>query len=341
MRDKLEALGNQTLIDIEAAMDAAAIEQIRLRVFGKKGALSEVLKGLGQVSALERPQIGAFANTWKERLEEGLASRGQICEERDLDKRLAAEAVDVTAPARRLHPGSLHILTQTTRRIAAILGRLGFESASGPEIETEYFNFEAVNIPADHPARQMHDTFFIKPGHVLRTHTSSVQMRVLREKKPPIRIFAAGAVYRCEADATHSPLFHQIEGLFVDKGVRMSDLKGVLGELLSELFGTVKFRMRPSYFPFVEPGAEVDIECFKCRGVGHCQLCRSSGWIEVLGCGMVHPFLLTSAGVTDVTGFALGLGVERMAMLLHEVNDIRHMFQGDMRFLQLFRFRGY
>ncbi len=349
MIEKLDAIGSQALKDVEAAGSLEALEQVRIAVLGKKGALSEVLKGLGSVSASERPAIGAAANQWKAKIEGALDTRKADMEAKALDARLQSEKIDVTLPSRRPASGSLHLITQTTRRIVEVFSRLGFDVTTGPEVETDFLNFEAVNIPKDHPARDMQDTFFMGPGVVLRTHTSAVQMRTMRGQKWPVRVLCPGAVYRADNDATHSPMFHQVEGLWVDRDVRMSDLKGVLDFFAKEVFGSdSKIRLRPSYFPFVEPGAEVDVSCFQCKGTGalksgdSCRLCKSTGWIEILGAGMVHPRLFEMAGYSEaaageLTGFAFGMGVERIAMLLHQVPDMRLLFQNDLRFLTQFR----
>jgi phenylalanyl-tRNA synthetase alpha chain len=348
--EKLDHIGGQALEQLKSAGGLEALEQVRVATLGKKGALSEVLKGLGSASPEERPKIGAVANEWKRKIEEALEARKAVLEQAELDQRIQSERIDVSAPSRVPHRGSLHLITQTTRRILDVFGRLGFDVTTGPEIETEFLNFEAVNIPADHPARDMQDTFFMGPGVVLRTHTSSVQMRAMRAQKWPVRILCPGAVYRSDSDATHTPMFHQVEGLWIDRGVRMSDLKGVLQYFAREIFGAeTQIRLRPSYFPFVEPGAEVDVSCFNCRGKGetarsNCRLCKSTGWIEILGAGMVHPRLLEMAGYAEpgkgaesgLTGFAFGMGVERIAMLLHEYPDLRLLFQGDQRFLSQF-----
>lgn len=345
--EKLDLLGGQALKQLEGTKSPAELEQVRVATLGKKGSLSEVLKGLGQASPEERPKIGAAANAWKAKLEAALDARKSTLDQIVLDARIQNERIDVSAPARVPHRGSLHLITQTTRRILEVFGRLGFDVTTGPEIETEYLNFEAVNIPADHPARDMQDTFFMGPGVVLRTHTSSVQMRAMRSQKWPVRILCPGAVYRSDSDATHTPMFHQVEGLWVDRGMRMSDLKGVLQYFAREIFGAeTQIRLRPSYFPFVEPGAEVDVSCFNCRGKGPaareaCRLCKATGWIEILGAGMVHPRLLELAGYagpgeTGLTGFAFGMGIERIAMLLHEYPDLRLLYQGEQRFLSQF-----
>lgn len=339
MLQQLDAVGSETLQALESASTLEALEQVRVAVLGKKGSLSEILKGLGAVGPTERPKIGAHANDWKRKIEEKLEARKAVLESAALEKKLATEKVDTSLPARMPHAGSLHLITQTTRRIVQVFSRLGFDVTTGPEIDTEFYNFEAVNIPADHPARDMQDTFFMGPGVVLRTHTSSVQMRAMRSQKPPVRILAPGAVYRADHDATHSPMFHQVEGLWVDQNVKMSDLKGTLAYFAREIFGReAKIRLRPSFFPFVEPGAEVDVSCVFCKGKGapDCKVCRGSGWLEILGAGMVHPRLFEIAGYTGVTGFAFGMGVERIAMLSHGVPDMRLLFGNDVRFLGQF-----
>jgi phenylalanyl-tRNA synthetase alpha chain len=354
--DKLGAIGAQALKDVAAAGSLEALEQVRVAVLGKKGALSEVLKGLGTVAASDRPAIGAAANQWKSKIEEALEARKQTLEGAALGEQLKREQQDISVPARVPFYGSLHPITTTTRRIIEVFSRIGFDVTTGPEAETEFLCFEAINIPADHPARDMQDTFYLGPGVVLRTHTSSVQMRTMRSQKWPVRILSPGAVYRSDYDATHMPMFHQIEGLWVDRGVKMSDLKGVLAYFAREIFGSeTQVRLRPSYFPFVEPGAEVDVSCFACRkkvDKSGCKVCRGSGWIEILGAGMVHRKLFEYAGYQggssdqasrqagrdshELTGFAFGIGIERIAMLLHEIPDLRLMYQGDVRFLRQF-----
>ncbi len=322
----VESIGSQALKDLAAAPHLEALEQLRVSILGKKGALGEVLKGLGSASAEERPKIGAAANEWKRKIEEALGARKETLEALLLEEQLKRERIDVSVPSRLSHRGHLHVVTQVTRRIVDIFGRLGFDLATGPEVETDFLNFEAVNMPADHPARDMQDTFFMGPGVVLRTHTSAVQMRSMRNRPWPVRILAPGAVYRSDSDATHSPMFHQVEGLWVDRNVRMSDLKGVLEYFAKEMFGPqAKIRLRPSYFPFVEPGAEIDVSW-------------GDGWLEILGAGMVHPRLFELAGYSpgEVSGFAFGMGVERIAMLVHQIPDLRLMFQGDSRFLNQF-----
>lgn len=340
IREQIKEKGAAALVQIEAASELEQLEQIRISVLGKKGSLSEALKALGQVSAEERPKIGALANEWKAKIESALESKKSILEEKQIEADLQKTRIDVTLPARKTHSGSLHPITQTIRRVSNVLGRIGFDVTVGPEIETDFLNFEAVNIPKDHPARDMQDTFFLGPGVVLRSQTSPVQMRAMRSQQWPVRILCPGAVYRCDSDATHSPMFHQIEGLWVDRNVSMSDLKGVLDFFAKELFGTeTKIRLRPSYFPFVEPGAEVDVSCMLCAGKNpKCPVCKGTGWLEILGAGMVHPRLFELAGYNpnEATGFAFGMGVERIAMLLHGIPDLRHLFHGDLRFLKQF-----
>ncbi len=342
MLEQLDRIGSEALREILNASGLEALEAIRIRVLGKKGALSEVLKGLGATAPAERPVIGAKANEWKAKLEEAIASKQSAFEGAALDARLQNERVDVTLPSRQLHRGALHPITQTLDRMVSIFARLGFDITTGPEIDTDYLTFEAANIPADHPARDMQDTFFMAPNVVLRTHTTSVQMRALRERKPPIRILCPGAVYRCDSDATHSPMFHQVEGLWVDKNVRMSDLKGTLEFFAREMFGSnSQIRMRSSFFPFVEPGAEVDVSCYQCgkNPKDSCKICKGTGWLEILGAGMVHPALFEKAGIpnaAELTGFAFGIGIDRVAMLMHEIPDLRLMFSGDGRFLRQF-----
>ncbi len=339
--DRLEEVGKKALSELARAESLDALEQARVSYLGKKGALSEILKGLGSVDGADRPKVGAAANEWKRKIEEQLDARGSEVGRRELEKQLERERIDVTLPARMPHRGALHVVTQTTQRIVKIFSSIGFDVTTGPEIDTEFLNFDAVNIPADHPARDMQDTFFMGPGVVLRTHTSTIQMRAMRSQSFPVRILAPGAVYRADNDATHSPMFHQVEGLWVDRGVRMSDLKGVLAYFAREAFGgQTKIRLRPSFFPFVEPGAEVDVSCVFCKGRGDadCKVCRGSGWLEILGAGMVHPrlFELAKYPTGEVTGFAFGMGVERIAMLLHGIPDMRLLFQNDMRFLTQF-----
>ena len=332
--------GEAALKQIQQSNTLADLDQVRVSVLGKKGTLSEALKALGQVSAEDRPKLGALANEWKSKIESAIETKKNALEILEIEASLQKTKIDVTIPSRKKHAGSIHPVTSTIRKVSQVLGRIGFDVTVGPEIETDFLNFEAVNIPKDHPARDMQDTFFMGPGVVLRSQTSPVQMRAMRAEKWPIRILCPGAVYRNDSDATHSPMFHQIEGLWVDKKVSMSDLKGTLDFFAKEMFGSeTKIRLRPSYFPFVEPGAEVDVSCAICGGRNHkCPVCKGTGWLEILGAGMVHPRLFELAGYNagEISGFAFGMGVERIAMLMHDIPDLRLMFQGDQRFLKQF-----
>lgn len=304
------------------------LDEVRVQYLGKKGELTQLLKGLGKLSAEERPAAGAKINEAKEALQQVLDARKALLEADALTAKLASERVDVTLPGRKTDLGGMHPVTRTLERIEAFFGSIGYSVAEGPEVEDDYHNFEALNIPAHHPARAMHDTFYFDAHTLLRTHTSPVQVRTMEEKQPPIRIICPGRVYRCDYDQTHSPMFHQVEGLLVDKNVSFADLKGTLEEFLREFFEEdVKVRFRPSYFPFTEPSIEVDID----RGDGK--------WLEVLGCGMVHPKVFEYSGIDPevYTGFAFGMGVERLAMLRYGVNDLRLFFENDLRFLGQFR----
>ncbi len=324
--------------EIAAAPALHDLDQIRVHYLGKKGVLTERLKGLGALPAAERPQAGEAINRVKQAVRRSLDARRAALERAALDARLATEGIDVTLPGRGQRPGGLHPITRTLERIERLFAGLGFEVAEGPEIEDDYHNFEALNIPPEHPARAMHDTFYLDGGLLLRTHTSPVQVRVMERRGPPLRVIAPGRVYRCDSDLTHTPMFHQVEGLLVDESVRFTDLKGVIDEFLSRFFERdLAVRFRPSYFPFTEPSAEVDIECVICTGAG-CRVCGQSGWLEVLGCGMVHPEVFRKVGIDEerYTGFAFGMGVERLAMLRYGVNDLRLFFENDLRFLRQF-----
>jgi phenylalanyl-tRNA synthetase alpha chain len=344
MIDQLDALGEEAVQQARQSSSLEELDKLRVSFLGKKGKLSEILKGLGTLSLEDRPKVGAVSNRWKKEIEKAIEEQKERLEGLFLEKQIQEERIPISLPARRMKKGSLHPLNQTLERILAVFARLGFDVTIGPEVETEYLTFEAVNIPKDHPARDMQDTFFAGPGVVLRTHTTPVQMRTMMSQKPPVRILCPGAVYRCDNDATHLPMFHQVEGLWVDRNVTMADLKGTLEFFAQEIFGPhTAIRMRPSYFPFVEPGAEVDVSCAFCvRGSGKkkedCRVCKNTGWLEILGAGMVHPHLFESAGYTagEWTGFAFGLGIERIAMLLFGIPDLRLMYQGDMRFLSQF-----
>ena len=338
--EALAALEQQARDAVAAAADLKALDDIRVRFLGKKGLLTEQLKQLGKLPADQRPQAGQAINVAKKQVQEAIETRKIALQNAALEARLAAERIDVTLPGRGQQSGGLHPVTRTLQRIEQLFSSMGFESADGPEIEDDYHNFEALNIPAHHPARAMHDTFYIDAHRVLRTHTSPVQIRVMENQKPPFRVIAPGRVYRCDSDLTHTPMFHQVEGLLVDENVSFADLKGLLDEFLKHFFerDDLGVRFRPSYFPFTEPSAEVDIECVMCAGEG-CRVCSHTGWLEVLGCGMVHPNVFNHVGIDNeqYTGLAFGMGVERLTMLKYGVNDLRLFFENDLRFLQQFR----
>lgn len=338
MKDQLEALEREALDSIAQAATLEELEAARVKYLGRKGALTEILRGLGSVSAEERPAMGQAANVVKDAISAALDERKAVLGSAAESARESSEAVDLTLPGRQPRRGHIHMVNQVTEEIVEIFAALGFQVATGPDIETEYYNFDALNTPADHPARDSHDTFFVKPGVVLRTHTSPVQMRVMEQVKPPVAVLAPGRVYRVDYDASHSPMFNQIEGLLVDEGVTFADLKGTLMHFIHEMFGKdTKVRFRPHFFPFTEPSAEVDISCTICKGSG-CRLCKHSGWLEALGCGMVHPKVFEYAGYDyeKYSGFAFGLGMDRIAMLRHAVPSINHLFDNDLRFLEQF-----
>ncbi len=335
---ELDALAETAHHELATATDLTALDAVRVRYLGKKGLLTECLKGLGGLPAAARPAAGLTVNAIKEHLQERLEQRHAALTRAQLETRLAAESIDVTLPGRGLQQGSLHPITQTLQRIENLFTAAGFQVAEGPEIEDDFHNFTALNIPPEHPARAMHDTFYFPDGRLLRTHTTPVQIRVMRTTPPPIRIIAPGRVYRCDADVTHSPMFHQVEGLVIDEGISFAHLKGLLHDFLSAFFERdVRLRLRPSYFPFTEPSAEVDIGCVICGGSG-CRVCKDSGWLEVLGAGLVHPKVFEHAGIDPerYTGLAFGLGIERLAMLRYGVNDLRLFFDNDLRFLRQF-----
>ena len=337
--ESLEALKNEAVHLITDAPDSAALEQLRVDYLGKKGKLTGLLKNLGNLSPEERPAAGALINEVKQELSGLINSRKSILEQAALAARLEADRVDVTLSGRGVDVGGLHPITRTIERIENFFSGIGFQVMEGPEIEDDYHNFEALNIPAHHPARAMHDTFYIDDTHVLRTHTSGVQVRTMETQSPPLRIICPGRVYRCDSDLTHSPMFHQVEGLLIDESSSFGDLKGLLEEFLQVFFERedLAVRFRPSYFPFTEPSAEVDIQCVKCSGDG-CRICSQTGWLEVLGCGMVNPKVFEMSGIDTekFTGFAFGLGVERLAMLRYGVGDLRLNFDNDLRFLRQF-----
>ena len=335
----LQDLKQAAIAAIESADQPAALEQLRVDYLGKKGQLTEILKGLGKLSPEERPKAGAEINVVKQELTELINSRKVELESAALNAKLAAETIDVTLPGRNVDAGGLHPITRTIARMEAFFGSVGFETVEGPEVEDDYHNFEALNIPAHHPARAMHDTFYVDDTHVLRTHTSPVQVRTMETQEPPLRVICPGRVYRCDSDLTHSPMFHQVEGLLIDEESTFGDLKGLIEEFLHVFFerDDLEVRFRPSYFPFTEPSAEVDIQCVKCSGEG-CRICSHTGWLEVMGCGMVNPKVFKHCGIDTerFTGFAFGMGVERLAMLRYGIGDLRLNFDNDLRFLRQF-----
>ena len=335
----LEEIEKTALTAIASAADERALEAQRVRWLGKKGEVTALLKSLGRLPQAERPAVGAGINAAKRRLQEAVEERRHALEQQQLGRDLASEAVDVTLPGRSRARGSLHPITQTFRRIERIFTSAGYGVVSGPEIEDDYHNFEALNIPAHHPARAMHDTLYLDNGMLLRTHTSPVQVRVMERSAPPIRIICPGRVYRKDdVDASHSPVFHQVEGLVVDEGIAFADLKGVVVDFVHRFFERdLEVRFRPSYFPFTEPSAEVDVQCVHCLGEG-CRACGGSGWTEVLGCGMVHPNVLSMSGIDTerYTGFAFGFGVDRFATLYFQIDDMRLLFDNEQRFLEQF-----
>jgi len=336
----LDTLKAEATTAIASAEDSPALEKLRVELLGKKGRVTDLLKSLGQLEASERPQAGAEINALKQHLNGLISERKQLLQSAALAQQLASERLDVTLPGRGEQTGSLHPITRTIERMTVFFATLGFDVVEGPEIEDDYHNFEALNIPAHHPARAMHDTFYVDDNHVLRTHTSGVQVRTMERLAPPIRVICPGRVYRCDSDLTHSPMFHQVEGLLVDKNVNFGQLKGIIQRFLHAFFEQedLAVRFRPSYFPFTEPSAEVDIQCVKCAGKG-CRICSGTGWLEVMGCGMVHPRVLEMSGIDgeQFPGFAFGMGVERLAMLRYGIGDLRLNFENDLRFLSQFR----
>jgi phenylalanyl-tRNA synthetase alpha chain len=321
--------------------DAVELEQAKARYLGRNGKLTELLRGLGKLPPHERPEMGGRINKAKEILEAALGARRDIIQEKKLEARLIVEALDVALPGRGYGAGGIHPITRTLDRIQSLFHSLGFAVASGPEIETDFYNFTALNIPENHPARAMHDTFYIDDesgAYLLRTHTSPVQIRYMQENAPPLKVIAPGRVYRCDSDLTHTPMFHQVEGLWVDESANFSALKGVLADFMQHFFerDNLPVRFRASFFPFTEPSAEMDIGCMMCRN--GCRVCSYTGWLEVLGCGMVHPNVLRHVGIDSekYIGFAFGMGVERLAMLRNGVSDLRLFFENDLRFLKQF-----
>ena len=340
MEKELQRIRETAFHELEQASDVGAVNELKVKVLGKKGDLTAVLRGMGAMSAADRPRIGQLVNDLRIEFENALQRKHEIFKETELNQRLAAEKVDVTLPGRGRTLGRRHPLTLALDRIKDVFLRMGFDIEEGPEVESDYYNFEALNLPPDHPARDMQDSFYITEQFLLRTHTSPVQVRTMQAKTPntPIRIIAPGKVYRRDYDATHSPMFQQVEGLVVGPDIRFSDLKGTLELFCKGIFGdSVKVRFRPSYFPFTEPSAEVDISCVICKGSG-CRVCKGTGWLEILGSGMVHPRVLEMSQYDPsvVSGFAFGMGVERIAMLVFGIDDMRLFYENDVRFLRRF-----
>jgi phenylalanyl-tRNA synthetase alpha chain len=334
----LDSLVTRTLAEVASSADLPALEAVRVAALGRKGAVTGLLKGLGKLPADERKAAGAEVNRAKNRVAAAIEARRAQLESAALAREIAGAGIDVTLPGRGQSVGGLHPVTRTRLRIEAIFRRAGFSIAEGPEVEDDFHNFEALNIPANHPARAMHDTFYFGDGRLLRTHTSPVQVRAMKLQGVPIRVIAPGPVYRRDSDVTHTPMFHQVEGLVLDEHVSLANLKGVLSGFAAQFFEKPRgLRFRASYFPFTEPSAEVDIQCVLCDGAG-CRVCKQTGWLEILGCGMVHPNVLTACGIdaTRWQGYAFGMGIERLAMLRYAVNDLRLFFENDLRFLAQF-----
>ncbi|MGO9933948.1 MAG: phenylalanine--tRNA ligase subunit alpha [Steroidobacteraceae bacterium] len=336
--ESLSALVSQALADVDASTDLAALDGVRVRLLGKKGLLTEQLKGLGALSAAERPAAGQRINDAKAAIQAALEMHRIRLEQAAMARELAKGTIDVTLPGRGQEAGSMHPVTRTRLRIERIFAQAGFQVASGPEVEDDFHNFEALNMPRNHPARAMHDTFYFPDGRLLRTHTSPVQIRTMRSQPPPFSIIAPGRVYRTDSDMTHTPMFHQVEGMVVGENVSFANLKAMLHTFFERFFERpLRMRLRPSYFPFTEPSAEADIECVFCHGVG-CRVCKQSGWLEILGCGMIHPNVLAAAGIDGEQwqGYAFGLGIDRLAMLRYGVDDLRLFFENDLQFLKQF-----
>ncbi len=338
MRDQLEAVRGEALRAVADAADLQSLETARVHYLGRKGVLTNILRNVSEAPEEERPVLGKTANEIKKAVVSAIEERKQALEAKVLEDQAEQDRADLTLPGRRPSFGHKHPISQVIEEITDIFAGLGFRVATGPDIETEYYNFDSLNTPADHPARDLHDTFFVKPGVVLRTHTSPVQMRVMEQTAPPVAVIVPGRTFRVDADASHSPMFHQVEGLWVDKGVTFAELKGALMLFSHAFFGKdTEVRFRPHYFPFTEPSAEMDISCTVCKGQG-CRVCKHLGWLEILGCGMVHPEVFKYANYDSetYTGFAFGMGVDRMAMLKHSIDSIHHLYENDVRFLEQF-----
>ncbi|MBQ4258510.1 MAG: phenylalanine--tRNA ligase subunit alpha [Clostridia bacterium] len=338
MREQIEQIRREALEALSKTNLPKDLEELRVRYLGKKGALTAILKQMGGLSAEERPKIGQLANEARQDIEKMLTEKARELKEKELALRLEKEKIDITLPGKQPPKGSYHPLSLTLEAMLDIFRSMGFDIIDGPEVETDYYNFEALNVPKDHPARDMQDTFYLGENLVLRTQTSGMQIHAMEARKPPIRVIAPGKTYRVDEDSTHSPMFHQIEGLVVDKGVDLCQLKGILEQFAREVYGPeTKVRFRPSFFPFTEPSVEVDVSCFSCGGKG-CRTCKGTGWIEILGAGMVHPHVLEQCGIdpNEYTGFAFGIGLERLTMTRHKITDIRLLFENDVRFLEQF-----
>jgi phenylalanyl-tRNA synthetase alpha chain len=334
----LSTIQQNACVAIENANNIDVLEAIRIEYLGKKGLLTDILKNLVNLPANEKPVIGQKVNQVKRELSERIDQKLLALKDAELQQKLATERLDVTLPGREYSIGSMHPVTQAKQRIIEYFSALGFDVVDGPEIETEFYNFEALNIPEHHPARAMHDTFYVDAEHLLRTHTSPVQIRALEQRTPPLRLIAPGRVYRCDSDLTHTPMFHQVEGFMLDQQTTLADLKGTLHDFFANFFGRdLAVRFRPSYFPFTEPSAEFDIECTQCFGKG-CRMCKFTGWLEVGGCGMVHPHVLHSVGIDPsiYQGWAFGMGIDRLAMLYYNIDDLRMLFENDITFLSQF-----
>ncbi len=339
MKEKLAALKGQALTELEGIQTPQELEDFRVRYMGKKGSLTELLRGMGALPAEERPKMGQLVNELRQLLDTALTERAEALQKALQEQKLKEEKLDVTMPGKKKPLGGLHPLNVVLNDVIDIFQSMGFDVVDGPEVETDHYNFEALNVPQDHPARDMQDTFYLAENILLRTQTSAAQIRTMEHRKPPIRIICPGRVFRAdEVDATHSPVFHQIEGLVVDKGVTMCDLKGVLEQFAHEIYGPdTRVKFRPSFFPFTEPSVEVDVSCSECGGKG-CRVCKDSGWIEILGAGMVHPRVLKGCGIDpeEYSGFAFGIGLDRLTTTRYKISDIRLLFENDLRFLQQF-----
>lgn len=339
MKTQLEQIRAAALAAIAEAADGKAVEELRVKYLGKKGEITAILKQMGSLSAEERPIMGQLANEVRADIESAIAEAAEKMKSAALEAQLKAETLDITMPAKKKAVGSLHPINKVANDLIDIFQSMGFDVVDGPEVETDYYNFEALNVPADHPARDMQDTFFLNPTLLLRSQTSATQIRTMENRQPPIKMVCPGRVFRAdEVDATHSPVFHQMEGLVVDKGITMCDLKGVLEQFAHEIYGPeTKVKFRPSFFPFTEPSVEVDVSCSECGGKG-CRVCKGSGWIEILGAGMVHPNVLRGCGIDPevYSGFAFGVGIDRLAITRYKISDIRLLFENDVRFLEQF-----